>query len=159
MNRIMREHYPLFRMYQSLRDQMMGLLSEADLAFTPGSPNPPLGDLCREMGEVQQAYIESFSSWAFSHSYHGSAPASADSLAGLIAWYAELDQRLEAAVAALSDEDLASKVVDRGPNFKIPAFVQLEIYKEALLIFYGKSSVYLKLLGKPLSQQWQDWIA
>jgi hypothetical protein len=39
-----------------------------------------------------------------------------------------------------------------------PTF-QLEVYKEALLIFYGKASVYLKAMGKPRPQQWQEWIA
>jgi len=30
--------------------------------------------------------------------------------------------------------------------------------REALLIFYGKVSVYAKTMGKPLSQIWDDWI-
>jgi hypothetical protein len=34
----------------------------------------------------------------------------------------------------------------------------LEIYKEALLIFYGKTSVYLKATGKELPEQWLAWI-
>jgi hypothetical protein len=33
------------------------------------------------------------------------------------------------------------------------------IYREALLIFYGKASIYLKALGKTLPEQWQAWIA
>ncbi|MFP4346453.1 MAG: hypothetical protein ACLFU8_17340 [Anaerolineales bacterium] len=41
----------------------------------------------------------------------------------------------------------------------MPPHVQLEIYKEALLIFYGKVSVYLKALGKVPSEHWQAWIA
>jgi IS605 OrfB family transposase len=31
-------------------------------------------------------------------------------------------------------------------------------YKEALLIFYGKVSMYLKAIGKILPEQWQEWI-
>lgn len=39
-----------------------------------------------------------------------------------------------------------------------PTF-QLEVYKEALLIFYGKASVYLKAMGKPRPPQWRERIA
>jgi hypothetical protein len=39
------------------------------------------------------------------------------------------------------------------------SIIQLHIYREALLSFYGKASVYLKALGKTLPEQWQSWIA
>jgi hypothetical protein len=32
------------------------------------------------------------------------------------------------------------------------------VFKEALLIFYGKSRVYLKALGKEMPKQWRSWI-
>jgi hypothetical protein len=32
------------------------------------------------------------------------------------------------------------------------------MYREALLIFYGNASVYLKALRKSLPPQWQAWI-
>jgi len=35
---------------------------------------------------------------------------------------------------------------------------QLDTYREALLIFYGKVSVYLKSMGKTRSKEWRDWI-
>ena len=79
-------------------------------------------------------------------------------MAGLRAWYEQLDAELYAAVAALSDEDVASRRIDRGHGFMVPADVQLHIYQEALIIFYGKATVYLKLLDKPTSEQWQHWI-
>lgn len=50
MNSIMQNDYPVFRLYQALRTQLMGLLSDDDLAFSPGGDNPTLGELCREMG-------------------------------------------------------------------------------------------------------------
>jgi hypothetical protein len=35
---------------------------------------------------------------------------------------------------------------------------QRDMYREALLIFYGNASVYLKALRKSLPPQWQAWI-
>jgi len=49
-------------------------------------------------------------------------------------------------------------VIDRGGDFKLPPRIQLEVYKEALLIFYGKTDVYLKAMGKALPTQWREWI-
>ncbi|WP_374686839.1 DinB family protein [Promineifilum sp.] len=159
MNQIMTGPYGLFRLYQRLRDHLLAVLIDDDLAFTPGGANPTLGQLCVEMGETQRAYVGSFRSFEQAFAYGLTDPALAGSVAGLRAWYEQLDADLLAAVEALRDEDIANRPIDRGHGFLVPANVQLEIYKEALLIFYGKVSVYLKLLGKTPSEQWSDWIA
>lgn len=158
MNRIMRDHYPLFREYQALRNQLLEQLADADLAYTPGGTNPTLGALCREIGETERAYIDSFKTWTMDFSYRAGDSALEHSVARLSEWYAALDRELEETVAGISETDLEGRLVDRGPNFRLPAHVQLEIYKEALLIFYGKAGVYLKALGKPLTRQWTAWI-
>lgn len=158
MNSIMRDYYPLFRLYQRLRAQLMGLLSDADLAFTPGGGNAPLGVLCREIGEVEQSYIQSFKTFTLHFDYHNPDPAIERSVQALTDWYAALDAELEAVVAGLSDEDIATRRVVRSPYFSIPPQHQLDIYKEALIVFAGKVSVYLKLMGKELPEQWHEWI-
>jgi hypothetical protein len=158
MNRIMSEYFATFQMYQALRDQLMALLSDDDLRFRPGGANPPLGTLCREIGEVEHAYIESFRSFKQDFSYRNSEPGLADSVGRLTAWFAELDAALQATIAGLSDDEIASRLIDRGGGFTLPPQIQLEVYKEALLIFYGKADVYLKAMGKELPEQWRDWI-
>jgi hypothetical protein len=80
-------------------------------------------------------------------------------VARLSAWFQTLDTGLKAAIEALSEEDLQTRTIDRGDGFTLLPRIQLEIYKEALLIFYGKVSVYLKAIGVPRPQQWQEWIA
>jgi hypothetical protein len=60
MNRVMTDYYPLFELYQVLRSQLMAMLSDEDLSFRPDGENPPLGFLCREIGETEVSYIESF---------------------------------------------------------------------------------------------------
>lgn len=158
MNSIMTEYYPMFRMYQALRGQLMDLLADGDLQFSAGGENPPLGALCVEIGEVEQAYIESFKTFHIDFSYRNPTPGLAESVSQLEAWYSALDADLESAVAGLSEEDIKTRQIDRG-GWSLPPSIQLEVYKEALLIFYGKVSVYLKAMGKSRPQQWQEWIA
>jgi hypothetical protein len=146
-------------MYQALRNQMMSLLTDGDLAFSPGGANPPLGVLCKEIGEVEQAYILSFTSLTLDFSHGNDGSAIPRYVSKLVEWYEQLDHDLYTVLAGLSDEEIATQLVDRGGDFRVPLQVQLDIYKEALLIFYGKASVYLKALGKELPEQWRHWIA
>jgi len=113
---------------------------------------------CLEIGETEQAYVDSFRNFSQRFDYHQADRSLAGSVAGLQAWYEQMDAELYTAVAALSDEEIANRPIDRGNGFLVPAEVQLHIYQEALIIFYGKVTVYLKLLGKPMSEQWQHWI-
>lgn len=59
------------------------------------------------------------------------------------------------AYQGLRDELVGDFEVD---DFSPPPAVQLDIYKEALLIFYGKVTVYLRSMGKALPRRWQEWI-
>ncbi len=159
MNSIMREYWPIFELYQAIRGQILSVLTDDDLRFSPGGSNLPLGVLCREIGETEHAYIESFKTLTCDFSYRQPEPDPANTVAGLSAWYAELDQQLKAVVEGLSDGQLKNQRIVRGPTFSVSPRIQLNIYQEALLIFYGKASVYLKALGKPLPEQMQAWIA
>jgi hypothetical protein len=156
MNRLMTEYYPTFAHYQALREQLLDTLTDADLAFQPSEANTPLGELCREIGETEYGYIESFKTGHHDFSYRNPEPMLVGSVATLRGWYAQLDADLRAVIEGMSDDDLAKKI-DRG-GWSLPVPGQLEVYKEALLIFYGKCDVYLKYLGKPLSEQWREWL-
>ena len=158
MNSIIADYYPTFRMYQALRTQLMDSLTDDDLGYTPGGANLPLGALCLEIGETEYAYVQAFKTFAIDFSYRNPEPDLETSVARLETWFQALDAELEATIAGLSEEDVKTRQIDRGV-WSLPPLIQLEVYKEALLIFYGKVSVYLKALGKPRSRQWQDWIA
>jgi hypothetical protein len=151
-----------FPEYQGLRDQLMEILDDEDLGLRLGGDTASLGELCREIGEIERTYVESFRTFRQDFSYRNPDPALDDSVAALQAWFAELDQDLMAAVAALSEDDIASRRIIRG-DFDEEYFsplpkVQLDVYREALLIFYGKASVYLRAIGRPLPDQWRGWI-
>jgi hypothetical protein len=155
-NSLMREIYPVLQLIQPLREQLLELLTDDDLAFAlPG--NPTLGSLCREMGEVQTQYIQSFRTFTMVNSPHTDRPDVAQQVAALAAWYRTLDQELAATLAALAEADIHERVIER-PGFAVPPIINLHIYREALFIFYGKMTVYLNALGKPLSPQWATWI-
>lgn len=155
MNSIITNHYPIFEHYQAIRNQLMEILVDEDLAYHPGGKNRPLGELCLEIGNVQHSYIQSFKTFEHDFDYRNEEPGLSHSVAKLTTWYVELDTALKEAVANLSDDDL-ERTINRG--FTVTPFVQLEVYKEGLLIFYGKVSVYLRVMGKPLPQQMQEWI-
>jgi len=158
VNTIMTDFYPIFEEYQAMRGQLMHILTDADLAFTPGGANPSLGVLCRTIGEVQRAYLDSFKTFALDFAYRNPTAGLESSVALLSAWFAELDAELKAAVAALSDEDCSARRVVRGPAFSLAPKIQLSIYQEALLIFYGKAMVYLHCLNKTPPRQMQSWL-
>jgi len=157
MNSLMSDFFPTFQLYQAMRDQLMATLTDADLGYTPGGANPTLGVLCRTIGEVERAYIDSFKSFALDLSYRSTTPGLEHSVAQLVAWYADLDAELKATIQALSQEDISGQQVDRG-GFKLPLQIQLYVYQEALLIFYGKAMVYLRAAGIAPPQQLQEWI-
>ncbi|MDJ0754122.1 MAG: DinB family protein [Ardenticatenaceae bacterium] len=159
MNSIVQEYFPVFQMYQGIRGQLMDVLSDEDLSFSPGGENPSLGRLCLEIGETERAYIDSFKTFKLDFGWRQPDQTIADSVEQLKTWFDELDKDLKSAVESLSEEDVQNKMIYRGENFLLPPRIQLSVYQEALLIFYGKAMVYLKAMGKPRPEQMEGWIA
>jgi hypothetical protein len=122
-----------------------------------------LGVLCRDMGDVERAYIDSFRTFRQDFEYHHPDPRMETSVESLTAWYAELDAELAAHLDALTDEDVLTRPISRSdldPAEWAPlAREHLDDYREALLIFYGKASVYLRAVERPLPGHWSNWIA
>ena len=164
MNSLVRVHMPAtyFYDYQSLRDELMAILTDDDLDFRVGGDSATLGALCREIGEIEHTYVESFRTFRQDFDYRNPDARLETSLGALTSWYAELDRDLADAIAALSEDDIANRRILRHDfdveDFSPSADIQLDIYREALLIFYGKVSVYLRAMGKPLPGHWPHWI-
>ena len=164
MNSIVRDHLPAtyFAEYQLLRNQLMELLTDDDLAFRPGGATFALGELCREIGDIEHSYVEAFRTFRQDFAWHNPDPKIERSVAALRAWYADLDRDLLAALEALSEDDIANRRVRRGDfdvdDFSPLAAQELDIYREALLIFYGKVSIYLRAMGRELPPHWEEWI-
>lgn len=159
MNNLVAQYFPIFKLYQAIRGQLLEVLTDADLKYELGGETLPLGVLCKEIGEVQQAYIDSFKTLTQNFDYRQPDADMALNVAKLKNWYAELDAELDRVIESFSNEELASKIVDRGGGFTVPIHIQLDIYKEALIIFYGKASLYLRAMRKPRPHQMAEWIA
>ena len=151
MNRYMTEKWPWIEGTHQMRSQLLDILSDADLAFNPGGQNMSLGALCRQLGEVEHSYTQSLKTFQQDWSYRNEDTALEGSVARLKEWFQGLDEELKAAADALSDEDL-KKTIDRG-GYAMPVDLQLDVYLQALLIFFGKATIYLKAMDKQVPEQ------
>jgi uncharacterized damage-inducible protein DinB len=157
MNHYMNEKWSWIEGTHQLRTQLLDILSDADLTFNPGGQNMTLGALCRQLGEVEHSYTLSLKSFQQDWSYRNEDAALERSVARLKEWFQRLDDELKAVASALTDEDL-KKTVDRGGGLAMPVDLQLDVYLQALLIFFGKATIYLKAMNIPLPQQIQEYI-
>jgi hypothetical protein len=157
MNRFMQEKWSWIEASHAMRTELLDTLSEADLAFNPGGQNLTLGVLCRQMGEIEHSYIQSLKTFKQDWSYRNPEAGLETNTAKLKAWYQTLDDQMKTAVSAFSDEDL-KKLVDRSGGYSMPVEMQLDVYLQALLIFFGKATIYLKAMNKPLPETVQEYI-
>lgn len=157
MNRYMQEKFPIIDGSHGMRDEFLDTLTDADLAFSPGGQAMTLGALIREMGEIEYAYLQSLKTRTQDWNYHNAEAGLEGSVARLKAWLQSLDADLKETVTALSDDDLKEPVT-RESGYAAPIELQLDFYVQALLIFFGKASIYLRVMGKPLTQAMRDWI-
>ena len=156
MNRYMTEKWPWIEGTHQMRSQLLEILSDTDLTFSPGGQNMTLGALCRQLGEVEHSYTQSLKTFQQDRSYRNEDTALERSVVRLNEWFQGLDDELKAAAAAFSDEDL-KKTIDRG-GYAMPVDLQLDVYLQALLIFFGKATIYLKAMDKALPQQIREYI-
>lgn len=144
--------------YADLRHHLTTALSDADLGMQLGENMPTLENLCIQMGQIEQCYIDSLLTFRqdFSLPLPQVEPVRG-STSALSSWYTHLDSLFEAALERLAPEDLPRQI-DRGGGFRVTPDEQLRVYTEALLIFYGKVSIYLQVAGKSVSPKWLEWI-
>ena len=156
MNSVLEQHGENLRELHQLQTDLMNRLTDADLQLALPGNNPTLGEVLADLGEWQNRYIQSFKTFRQDYALHAAPPDAAASVAVLKNWYAGLQTALVEAVGALSEADL-QKPVDRG-GFAPPASVQFHVYREMLLTYYGRLDVYMRALGKDMTEQWRMWI-
>jgi len=164
MNVLVRDHLAAtyFAEYQLLRSELTDVLRDEDLAFRPAAAAASLGELCREIGDIEHSYIEAFRTFRQDFAWRNPDPEVERRVAALSAWYSDLDRELMAALEALTDDDVAHRRILRH-EFDVEDFrplpeQELDIYREALLIFYAKASIYLRIMRRQLPGHWSEWI-
>ena len=155
MNRIMNEKWPWIEAAHGMRSQLFNILSDADLAFSPGGQTMTLGAFCRQMGETEHAYIQSLKTLKQEWSYHHPEADVASHVARLKAWFQTLDDEMQATITTFWDED-GNKTIDRGGPVTVE--FQLDVYLQAVLIFLGKATIYLRAMNKQLPPFFEEYI-
>jgi hypothetical protein len=156
MNQYMENKWSWIEATDKMRGEILDTLTDNDLRFNPGGQNMTLGALFREMGEIQYSYNQSLKTFTQNFDYHNTEERLDTSRDKLKAWYKSLEAEMKSLVSAFSDDDL-KKTIDRGVG-KIPVDMQLDVYLQAMLISFGKVSVFIKAMGKPLPDSVKDWI-
>ncbi|MCL4248763.1 MAG: DinB family protein [Anaerolineae bacterium] len=132
-----------------MRNGALERLRDADLQFVPGGDNLTLGELFKELGEHQHAYVESLITLKQDWTYRNDEPGLSTSLAQLNRWFAQLDRKMEDVLNRLDESDL-EKMVDRTNGSIRSVLSQLDIYTQTMLIFLGKVVIYFRAMQKPL---------
>jgi hypothetical protein len=151
----MQEQWSIFDGTHKMRDALLDSLSDADLAFNPGGLNMTFGELCREMGEIEHSYVESLKTLKQDFKYRNQDAGLEKSVSRLKDWFHTMDAEMKSVIEDFSDADL-KKPVERG--FPVPVEMQMQVYLQAVLIFFGKATIFLRAMNRPLSQTFQDWI-
>lgn len=156
MNRYMQDKWSWIEGTHKMRLLLLDTLKDSDLEFSPGGQNMTLGALCRELGEVEHSYNQSLKTFTQDWSYRNREAGVEHSVALLKDWFQKLDDEMKETASAFSDEEL-TKQIDRG-GFAMPVETQLDVYLQALLIFFGKVTIYFKAMDKEVPQQIQEFI-
>ena len=157
MNSYMDSKWSWIEGTHGMRNGLVKTLTDADLTFCPGGQTMTLGALCREIGGIEYAYLQSLKTFTQDFNYRNPEPGIELSVGKLMAWFEQLDADLKATVAAFTEDEL-KKVITRSGGFQVPVDMQLDIYLQALLIFFGKVTIYLKIMNKPLDKTILEYI-
>ena len=146
------------RGHHSMRDHLLTLVSDADLDYKLPGQNPTLGELLVQLGDIQGVYSHSFETLTLDWAHRQLPPPNPITIAGLRAWFAAHDDAMKAALDQFTEDELRIDRIDRGHGFIASPFVQHQIYREAVYIFYGKLSVYLRALERDAGPDWASWV-
>lgn len=157
MNTYMQNKWSWVEGTHGMRNGLIATLADSDLAFCPGGNAMTLGALFREIGDVQYAYIQSLKTFKTDFTYRNNATGIENSVAQLSAWYVAMDAEMKSIIEAFSDADFQGMIA-RSSGYQMPVEMQLDVYLQALLIFFGKVTVYLKIMKKPVDATIQEYI-
>ena len=146
------------RGHHSMRDHVLTLLSDSDLDYKLPGANPSLADLLIELGTLQGIYTHSFRTFELDWAHQELPTPEPVTISTLRSWFDTQDDAMKTAMDRFTPDELQIDRIDRGGGFIASPFIQHEIYREAVYIFYGKMSVYLKALERDAGDSWTAWV-
>src|SRR3989337_4428912 len=90
----------------SMRDHLLTVVSDADLAYELPGQNPTVGELLVEMGDVQGVYTHSFETSTLDWAYRQLPPPEPITIASLQSWFEAQDDAMNRAMSRFTDEEL-----------------------------------------------------
>ena len=103
-----------------MRDHLVTVVSDADLAYKLPGRNPTLGELLVEMGDIEGVYTHSFETFTLDWA-HRQLPHSAPvTIASLQDWFEAQDDAMNSALSRFTEEELHVDRIDPGHAFDIP---------------------------------------
>ena len=146
------------RGHHTMRDHLLTVVTDADLGYRMPGRNPTLGELLIEMGHLQGVYTHSFETFTLDWTYQQLPPPQPITTASLRSWFDAQDEAMKSALDRFTEDELGADRIDRGGGFIASPFVQHQVYREAVYIFYGKLSVYLKAFERDAGEEWAAWV-
>ena len=92
------------RGHHSMRDHLLTVVSDEDLAYELPGQNPSLGGLLVEMGDLQGVYTHSFETFTLDWKHRRLPPPASMTIAGLRAWFDAQDHAMKTALDRFTDE-------------------------------------------------------
>ncbi|WP_275003307.1 hypothetical protein [Promicromonospora iranensis] len=134
------------------------MVSDDDLTYKLPGANATLGQLLIDLGDIQGVYTHSFETLELDWAHRQLPPPSPVTVANLRVWFDMQDAAMKAALDAFTVDELQVDRINRGEGFIASPFVQHKIYREAVYIFYGRLSVYLRALERDAGPSWMAWV-
>ena len=113
MNSLMSQFSDLLDQTHAVRDELWGVLNDGALRHSLGGNSLTLGGLCKEMGEIEYAYAQSFKTFKQDFAYRNPEAGLDASVDKLRAWFQAVDADLSAALKALPEEAVQARMIDR----------------------------------------------
>jgi hypothetical protein len=157
MNSLVNQWFELLQLTHAVRDELWEVINDSDLKHSLGGKTLTLGALIKEMGEVEYAYVQSFKTFKQDFTYRHKEAGLENSVDKLRGWYKQLDNDFNTTLNALSEADIQGKLIER-PDGNLPFTTHFHFYREGLLMFMGKASLYLKSLRIPAPERFNDWV-
>ena len=140
-----------------VRDEFLGVLNDAMLKHSLGGNTLTLGALFKQMGDFEYAYIQSFKTFKQDFSYQNPEGGLTTSVDKLRAWYKKLDEEFAAALNGLSEADIQNRMIDQGGR-EVSVERNFQSYREAMMMFCSKVSIYIKAMSISLPDHFKAWI-